>query len=98
VQGRTVPCLLPHEMVLGYDEDDAAFVAGGVAIERPRVPDCPQPRDFYSPSRLERIARSLGAEPDDLRFWLRLEVDRLSRERASRHEGAHQQLDRRVGV
>lgn len=61
----------------------------------PRVPDC-APRMWDRPSRLEAIARQLGAEPNDFRWWLREEVDRLSRERARRHELANARLDKRV--
>jgi hypothetical protein len=63
------------------------------------VPDCaPHPDWQLSSSRLERIARALGAEPDELRWWLREEVDRRSRERAARHELAHARLDLKIGL
>jgi hypothetical protein len=70
-----------------------------LVVVPPRVPDCaPRPDWQLASSRLERIARSLGAEPEEFRWWLRLEVDRLSRERAARHELAHARLDRKIGV
>jgi hypothetical protein len=49
-----------------------------------------------SASRLERIARELDAEPDEVRWWLREEVDRRSRARAAKHAVAHKRLDARL--
>ena len=40
-----------------------------------KVPDCPPPVDYRSPSRLERLAHELGAEPDELRDFLRQLVE-----------------------
>jgi hypothetical protein len=61
-----------------------------------RPPPCPPRLDYYTPSRLERIARELGAEPDEFRWWLRDLVDQRSRERAAKHAKAHGQIDAKI--
>jgi hypothetical protein len=64
----------------------------------PRPPDCPPRIAYGSPTRLERIARELEAEPSEFRWWLRELVDQRSRERAAKHARAHGQLDKKIGV
>jgi hypothetical protein len=44
----------------------------------PRCPDCePRPvKERHVPTRLERLARELDAEPWEVRLWLYAEIER----------------------
>lgn len=48
------------------------------------------------PAELDRIAAEAGVPAEQLRTWLRQEVQRRRRERHRMHDRAHMQLDRRL--
>ena len=49
-------------------------------------------------SEIEFISWEAGVDVEDVRRYLRQEVDRLSREKAAKHALAHRRLDRRVDL
>jgi hypothetical protein len=60
-----------------------------------RPPDLPPRVDYYSPSRLERLAKELEAEPWEIREFIRELVQRRLRERGDAWKKLDETLDGR---
>jgi hypothetical protein len=66
-----------------------------VALDRQRVPDCAPWVDYYAPSRLERLAKELEAEPWEIRDFIHELVQRRLRERGDAWMKLDETLDAR---